>query len=347
MILHYFTNSTKTRKLFVMTKNRYSLERYNGRSTRFHCPKCHQRTFTRYVDDHIQRYLSDYTGRCNRVEKCGYHYTPKMYFNKNGYEPDNFYSPPPKTEAIVKSPSCIDSKYLRMSLRNYHQNNFAIGLSRYFPEDMVIEVLRKYCVGTARYNKTIFWQVKRNEEIRTGKVIEYDPNTIKRKGYINWVHKLMKLEDFNLKQVFFGGHLLSDVTRPVAIAEGEKNAIFGALHYAQYNWIAVGSIEMLNVQKLNALKDYRVTLFPDKGKAFDRWSNIAKKACFNVKVHDTLEHTDLNEGDDLADLIISIKIEQYLKSPKAMLDGFTVKNPALKNLIEKFDLKISIDSGLY
>jgi len=57
---------------------------------------------------------------------------------------------------------------------------------------------------------------------------------------------------------------------PVAIAEGEKNAIFGALYYPQFNGIAVGSIEMLNVHKLNAFKGYQVTLFSDKGKAYEK-----------------------------------------------------------------------------
>ena len=67
---------------------------------------------------------------------------------------------------------------------------------------------------------------------------------------------------------------LIDKTKPVAIAEGEKNAIFGALYYPQYNRIMVGSIEMLNVHKLNSLKDYQITFFPDKGKAFEKWKKI-------------------------------------------------------------------------
>ncbi|TLX71380.1 hypothetical protein E9993_20645 [Labilibacter sediminis] len=71
----------------------------------------------------------------------------------------------------------------------------------------------------------------------------YNSKTLKRVGYINWVHHITKQKDFNLKQVFFGAHLLIDKTIPVAIAEGEKNAILGALYYPQYNWIAVGSVE--------------------------------------------------------------------------------------------------------
>ncbi|WP_289055354.1 PG0870-related protein [Carboxylicivirga marina] len=91
---------------------RYSLEKYKGRSTRYHCPQCHQRTFTRYVDNHTNKHLSDYTGRCNRVEKCGYHFTPKMYFVKNGYKLDDFPISTPKSKPIIKPPSCIDKKLM-------------------------------------------------------------------------------------------------------------------------------------------------------------------------------------------------------------------------------------------
>ncbi|TLX76470.1 hypothetical protein E9993_06155 [Labilibacter sediminis] len=324
---------------------RYSLEKYKGRSTRYHCPQCHQRTFTRYVDNHTNKHLSDYTGRCNRVEKCGYHFTPKMYFEKTGYEPDDFHIPASKPKPIIKPPSCIDKKLMQASLSNYHQNNFAIGLSKYFPEHMVLEVLQKYCVGTAKGNKTIFWQVNRLGQVRTGKVMQYNSATLKRVGYINWVHHIIKQKDFNLKQVFFGAHLLTDKLRPVAIAEGEKNAIFGALYYPQYNWVAVGSIEMLNVQKLNTLKGYQVTLFPDKGKAFKKWSKIAESACFKVNVNTVLENTDLSEGDDIADLVISIKKTQYLAGPDALISKLKKKNKYLGLLMDEFDLKLTSLSG--
>ncbi len=319
---------------------RYSLEKYKDRSTRYHCPQCHQRTFTRYVDNHINKHLSEYTGRCNRVEKCAYHFTPKMYFERNGYQPDPIDKSYKRPTIKIQSPSSIDKKLLIASLTSYHQNNFALGLFRFFPKHMVIEVLQKYYVGTAKGNKTIFWQVNRLGQVRTGKVMQYDSATLKRIGYINWVHHITKQKDFNLKQVFFGAHLLIDKRGPIAIAEGEKNAIFGALYYPQYNWIAVGSIEMLNVKKLNTLRGYQVTLFPDKGKAYEKWSKVATSACFDVHVNTVLEYTDLNEGDDIADLVISIKREQYLIGPDAMIKKFSRKNKHLELFIEKFDLDI-------
>jgi hypothetical protein len=321
-----------------MADIRYSLEKYKGRSTRYFCPECNKRTFTRYIDTHTIKHLSEYTGRCNRVEKCGYHFTPKMFFDKNGFELDYQEKQDYRPKPIEKPPSCIDRKLLIKSLTNYNKNNLAIGLCKYFPKHIVMEVLKKYYVGTAKGNRTIFWQVNRAGQVRTGKVMSYNPASLKREGYINWVHCILNKTNFNLKQVFFGSHLLFDKTVPVAIAEGEKNAIFGALYYPQYNWIAVGSIGMLNIRKLNSLKDYQVTLFPDKGIAFEKWSNIADAACFEVKVNTVLENTTLSDGDDVADLVVSIKKEAYRSSPNAVIERLTKKNPSLKLLIEKFDL---------
>ncbi|MBP8790148.1 MAG: hypothetical protein KBH01_01805 [Breznakibacter sp.] len=248
---------------------------------------------------------------------------------------------------VVVPPSCIERKVMLSSLCHYHQNNFALGLYKYFPRPIVDGVLKKYCVGTAKGNKTIFWQVNRLGEVRAGKVIQYSVEDIKRKGYINWAHKLLGIENFNLGQVFFGSHLLNDKATPVAMAEGEKNAILGALFYPQYNWIAVGSVGMLNVKKLNALKEYRVTLFPDKGKAFEKWSRIAEEACFDVVVNDVLEQTDLEEGDDIADLVLSIRKAQYLSSPEAVIDRFTGQNPNFAQLIKVFDLVVIPCSDLH
>ncbi len=327
-----------------MQEIRFSLEKYKGRSSRYYCPQCQQRTFTKYIDHHSCNYLSDITGRCNRVEKCGYHFTPKMYFEQYGKITDDNYNVPlikPKQQQLNLKPSHIDKAVLFQSLKNYEENNFAIGLAQYFSYDQVIEVLQRYYVGTAKGNKTIYWQVNRLGEVRTGKIMQYNKVTLKRQGYINWVHHVLNLKDFNLKQVFFGSHLLIDKITPVAIAEGEKNAIFGALYYPQYNWIAVGSIEMLNVQKLNTLKDYQVTLFPDKGKAFVKWSEIVHNACFDVKVDDVLEKTDLKEGEDIADLVISVQRVAKNSSPEVIVNKLISKNPSLKSLIDVFDLKVT------
>ena len=39
--------------------------------------------FTRYIDTYNNIYISDIVGKCNRLDKCGYHYTPHQYFTDN------------------------------------------------------------------------------------------------------------------------------------------------------------------------------------------------------------------------------------------------------------------------
>ena len=63
---------------------RYQLERYRGRGTRYVCPNCGRKyAFTRYIDTNTNTYVNDRVGKCNRLDKCGYHYTPRQYFEDN------------------------------------------------------------------------------------------------------------------------------------------------------------------------------------------------------------------------------------------------------------------------
>ena len=77
---------------------RYQLERYRGRGTRYTCPQYGRKyTFTRYIDteNNICKYIfyyiiSDNICKCNRLDKCGYHYTPRQYFTDNPRKRDDF-----------------------------------------------------------------------------------------------------------------------------------------------------------------------------------------------------------------------------------------------------------------
>ena len=77
-----------------MSEYRYQLERYRGRSTRYVCPRCKRKqSFTRYIDTYNNNeYVSDNVGKCNRIDKCGYHYTPKQYFTDNPWKRDSVWS---------------------------------------------------------------------------------------------------------------------------------------------------------------------------------------------------------------------------------------------------------------
>ena len=72
-----------------MNTYRYQLEKYRGRSTRYSCPQCGRKyCFTRYIDTETNQYINERVGKCNRLDKCGYHYTPHQYFTDNPWKRD-------------------------------------------------------------------------------------------------------------------------------------------------------------------------------------------------------------------------------------------------------------------
>ena len=100
---------------------KYSLHK---KSTKHTCPSCGEKRFVRYINNENNQFLSDKVGRCDREQSCGYHYTPKHYFNdiKKDYTP--FISSTilqNRTQQII---SFHENKELKLSLNNYDKNNF-------------------------------------------------------------------------------------------------------------------------------------------------------------------------------------------------------------------------------
>ena len=72
---------------------RYQLERYRGRGSRYTSPQCgRKQSFTRYIDTYNNNiYINDNVGKCNRLDKCGYHYTPKQYYTDNPWKEEKLF----------------------------------------------------------------------------------------------------------------------------------------------------------------------------------------------------------------------------------------------------------------
>ncbi|WP_304471931.1 PG0870-related protein, partial [uncultured Muribaculum sp.] len=67
-----------------MNAHRFMLQPYKGVATRHTCPACHKkRCFSRYIDTEKQILFPDDVGRCDHEQSCGYHLTPKEYFERN------------------------------------------------------------------------------------------------------------------------------------------------------------------------------------------------------------------------------------------------------------------------
>ena len=64
--------------LINMKTYKYFLDRSSERCI---CPNCGKKTFVLYINNNTFRPLSSRVGKCDRINICGFHYTPSEYFN--------------------------------------------------------------------------------------------------------------------------------------------------------------------------------------------------------------------------------------------------------------------------
>lgn len=308
-----------------MIEFRYTLQNYKGLSSRFECPKCKvKRAFTRYIDLHTGEYLRYDVGRCSREINCGFHYSPKQFFsdNKDFTPKPHFYN---NTNFITKpkSISYFGIDLVKKSLNTDKTNYFNDFLTEHFGKIIANQLIAKYKIGTAKYwnGATVFWQIDVEDKVRSGKIMLYNGVTGKRVkepyNHITWVHSVLKTKDFNLKQCFFGEHLIKDNNKPIAITESEKTAIIASLYFPDFVWLAAGSISNLTSEKFQSLKDRNVVLFPDL-KAYDKWKEIATtiSTVSVIRVSNYLEVNASTEdkklGLDLADYLLKLDKNKFL-----------------------------------
>jgi rubredoxin len=306
-----------------MNNHRFILEPYKSLKSRFVCPNCQKRekTFSLYIDTESGEHLAPNVGRCNSESSCGYHYSPKQYFEDNNIKIDNKDFVPRSRTFVLPKPkntSYIDSSVFKQSLQGYEKNNFVEFLNNRFGAEATTQAIERYFIGTSKHwnGATIFWEIDVNGRIRTGKIMLYNTETCKRVkepfNHIHWVHSLLKIDNYELEQCYFGEHLLKDKIKPIAIVESEKTAIISSMYLPNFIWLAVGSLTNLNKGKCEVLRGRNVVLFPDTD-GFEKWSVKAKE--FNFKVSDLLERKATDEqkkqGLDIADYLLNFDIKDF------------------------------------
>jgi hypothetical protein len=351
------------------------LQKYKGLSTRHTCPECgHKQSFTLYLDGNTNEPIHRTVGKCNRESKCGYHYAPKQYFI------DNPSLSPPLGGGWVGS-ACLVSNYrpnptpilppLPMGTIHFsfversasYNSNFVRFLCEILTDKQIHFIGENYALGATKTAEVIFWQIDFNGKVRTGKIMQYNPESGRRlkheSGAIDWVHNKLKKtkhlpEDFNLQQCFFGEHLLKLYPdKTVAIVESEKSALIASAIFPELIWLAAGNMNGLSIEKCQVLKNRNVILFPDLN-AFDKWSEkaiqIEKHCNCKVSISTILEDIATPEakakGLDVADFMIDqlrklnpepMPINECRFSPK--LQSLTEENPALLILIDRLNLE--------
>lgn len=211
-------------------------------SRKYVCPRCGKKTFVLYLDD-TGHSLSDDVGKCDRKDKCQYHYTPKQYFR--GRKSISDLSNSRKSyvnnrRSKVIPPDYISPEAFASTLKGYEHNSLMIFLHSVFDgligADEVNRVALQYGVGTSKMfgGSPLFWQIDGFGKIRTGKVMGYDRVTGKRvkepKNEFQWVHAMKELKDqrpdFRLQQCYFGSHRLITVEKQFRQLNQERNALY-------------------------------------------------------------------------------------------------------------------------
>jgi hypothetical protein len=303
-----------------MKNHRYRLEKYDGIKSRYRCPNCHhQKEFSRYIDTQTNEYLSDVVGYCNRKIECGYHYKPRQYFQDNNISFDKTKSIPFVRRVQKPRTSFINTKDMRESVDSKNTNFFIDFLAKIWDEETANYLKTKYNIGTSSCwnGATTFWQEDIKGNVRSGKIMLYNPDNGKRikkpYNHINWEHKTRKLENFNLKQCYFGEHLLNkDKNKVIALCESEKTAVISSIYLPDFTWLACGGLNNLNEANTRVFKGRNVVLFPDL-KCFNLWNDkipyLTKLANFRTStlLEDKATKDDRNQGLDIADYLLKIK----------------------------------------
>lgn len=306
---------------------RFTLEPYRGPSTRHTCPGCgHRKEFTKYVDTTTGEVLPDHVGKCNRADRCGYHYPPRDYFRDNGLKPDNGTAYTPKPEPPPPVPFLHDRDVVKALRAHPERNTLSAYWRNLIGSDRWDKVARDYAMGTwpdgRMAGAAVYWQVDVHGKVKGGKVMLYDPDTGHRskEGGTTWVHSLQGgiPQGRKLEQCLFGEHLLGGwpMDATVAVVESEKTAMIAAALVPNYLWLATGSLGEFKLAKLQALTGRKVLAFPDlsdaESTAYYKWRAVAEETRHlfaSIHVSDLLEAGATMEnmlaGMDIADLLLS------------------------------------------
>lgn len=290
----------------------YTLEKGSGPGKLHWCPDCGEKTFKRYVHVDTGEYLHESVGRCNREVKCRRHYKPRDYFQDNGYPAKKNAFRPSRSSPPSPARVYIPFDILKQTRGEYESNSFVRHLLTLFDCGTVSRLIAEYHLGTSNDvwpGACVFWFIDRHKRIHAGQVKLFDStgHTAKRyfkgekKKCTTWIHAILRkklnsnsspygeptLPEWLSRYIsqdmksacLFGEHLITESTKPIAIVEAPATAIVASMYLPQFTWMACGALSWLTEKRCEALKDRRVTLFPDLN-GYERWKAIGDKLGF-------------------------------------------------------------------
>ena len=270
------------------------------------------------------------------------------------------YTPPPPRPTPPPLPMLVLPERMVTS-REQTDNDPLCNWLRQLPWDgcqqaRLTNVLKENHVGHARQGHTIWWQIDNEQRIRTGKMMLYrqDGHRDKEARYnFDWIHAtlfrngIFDAEKVEVKPTLFGLHLLDRYPHAaVHLVESEKTAVIMATAYGNTRsqvWMACGGVENLSREKLAPImaENRRIILYPDRD-AIDKWR--AKQAnlrydrmTLNVEAVTKWWMPEDGEKADIADIVVRM-IMKNQKQPAVHIGEVMKENPAVKTLVEQFDL---------
>ena len=307
-----------------MKEFRYRLERWSEMEfkRKWICPACGKKSFVRYVDTISGEYVNEDVGKCDRAAKCGYHLSPREYFESVGRMQTGMVM---RRRAVKVKPCHFLPLSMVEESMNVRRNYLGAFVRRVIGEEEWRYAAEMYHIGGAEWpdGATIFWQIDYDGKVRTGKVMLYDSQTGRRvkdehcRGRIGWMHSRVEVADgkvFRLKQCLFGEHLLREDDeaggcRKVCIVESEKTAVICSIFLPEFIWLATGGLHNLSSGRCSHLLGRDVMLYPDLG-AYEIWRSKVEgipelAGCVVSSVLEDMASEAMRaEGWDLADVIL-------------------------------------------
>lgn len=264
---------------------------------KYKCPKCGHKRFVLWtLNGNI---ISEQIGKCDRQETCGHELTVRAYAKSLGKEIHELAGVPLIKIAkdieftpTVIPPSYIDSKMVNGTISTLKEfKRGRSNLYNYFIPTMLVngakntevhDALDSFPLGTGKQGESIYWLKDRDGKFRSGKMIQYQEGKRVKDGRpAVWIHTELKLENFNLEQVFWGINRVEkgDI---VVIVESEKSALLmtAALYLDEAN-----RAELIGMCCGGAHYDYRNIKFVASGSS----NGVAYK----------LEHKAVTKNKDL------------------------------------------------
>ncbi len=338
-----------------MSEYRFHLEKYRCGS-KIDCPNCgKKRCFVRYIDEQGMVHFPASVGKCDHEQSCGYHYTPREYFQDNPEAVSHddrriaqvFRQSVIHTQPALVEPSYIPDRIVCATLSHYEINPLHRYFCGVFGAEETARLFNLYRVGTSAKwgGSAVFWQTDEFGKVRTGKVMLYNPATGRRvkepQACVSWAHAELRLPDFNLRQCLFGQHLLPLYPdKTVILVESEKSAVIASHYMPDVVWLAAGGKNgCLNVRTIEALRGCDVVLLPDLG-ATDAWREklpifrpVCRSVCVSMVLEDMATEEQRSQGLDIADFLLATPTRCQI------LRQMIQHNPCLRQLIDELDLE--------